>query len=203
MAMSELQSFAFDVSGTLNVQTANGPLEVPLTFTGAAAAPDRSAGTLVLSVYFFVLEMDAILIGDTMWTTNPQQPGAWVKSEVGTLALPNPALLMSGGTPALSEASVAGRERLDGADTIRLSGVAQLEALDRLDLGGDSGRIPTEAWIGADDKLVRRIVAEGSVSTDSLGLQLEGFEISGDASLRLDIRLSNFNAPVAIEPPGN
>ena len=201
--MSELQSFAFDVSGTLNLQTQNGPLDVPLTFTGAAAAPDRSAGTLLLSVYFFGLEMDVILIGDTMWTTNPQQSGVWFKSEVGTLALPNPALLMGGGTPALSEASVAGREQLEGADTIRLIGIAQLEALDRLDLGGDSGRIPTEAWVGAEDKLVRRIAAEGSVSTDSLGLQLEGFEISGDASLSLDIRLSDFNAPVTIEPPGN
>ena len=202
-AMSELQSFAFDVAGTLNLETQNGPLDIPLTFTGASVAPDRSAGALLLSVYFFVLEMDVIIIGDTMWTTNPQQPGVWFEAETGALALPNPALLMSGVTPALSEAAVIGEEQSLGIDTIRLSGVAQIEALDHLDLGGDSGRIPTEVWIGADDKFVYRIVAGGSIPTDGLGLELEGFEISGDASLQLDIHLSDFDAPVTIEPPDN
>ncbi len=195
-AMSQVESFAFEVTGHLLVDSTDSEVRIPLTYSGVSAAPGRSDASLILNVYFFSLQIDLIIIGDTVWTTNPQTE-VWEEASSDTIALPNPALLIGGDTPALSAPTIVGTEQVDGVETIHLTGVPQIDALSGL---GDE-LASADVWIGAEDWLVYRIDAGGEVDLDALGLPLSGVGLSGSAELSLDIRLYDFNMPVTIEPP--
>ena len=195
-AMSQVESFAFEVTGQLLIDSADSEVQIPVTYTGVSASPDRSQGSLVLNVYFFSLQIDLIAIGDTVWTTN-QQTDVWEETPSGSIALPNPALLMGGNAPALSDAEIVGSEQINGVEVYHLTGVPQIDALSGL---GDE-IASADVWIGAEDWLVYRIDAGGEVDLDSLGLPLAGAGLTGNAQLELEIRISDFGTPVEIEPP--
>ena len=194
--MSQVKSFAFAVTGHLLVDSADSEVRIPLTYNGVSAAPGRSRASLVLNVYFFSLQIDLVIIGDTVWTTNPQTE-VWEEAPSDSIALPNPALLIGGDTPALSDPVIVGTERVDGVETIHLSGVPQIGALSGL--GEDLAT--ADVWVGVEDWLVYRIAAGGEVDLDSLGLPLSSAGLTGSAELSLDIRLSDFDTPVEIETP--
>ena len=195
-AMSRVDSFAFDVTGHLLMESPDGETRIPLTYNGVSAAPDRSRASLVLNVFFFSLQIDLVMVGDTVWTTN-SQTDIWEEAPSGSIALPNPALLLGGQTPALADPVTVGTEDVDGVETIHLTGTPQIEALSGL---GDE-LVSADIWVGADDWLVQRIVAAGEVDLDSLGLPLASAGLQGSAELVLDVRLSEFDTPVVIEPP--
>ena len=194
--MESVESLAFYVTGQLLVESPDGAVRIPLAYNGVAAAPNRSQGSLVLNVFFFSLQIDLITVGDAVWTTNSQVE-VWEEAAPGSISLPNPALFISGGVPALSDPVIVGLEILDGVETVHLAGIAQIDALSGL---GD-GNVPADVWIGVDDWLVYRIDAQGRVNLDELGLQLADAGLTGEATLVLDIRLRDFNTPVSIEPP--
>ena len=195
-AMSEVESFAFAVTGHLLVDSTDSEVRIPLTYGGVSEAPGRSRGSLILNVFFFSLQIDLVIIGDTVWTTNPQVE-VWEEAPSDSIALPNPALLIGGDTPALSDPVTVGTEQVDGVETIHLRGVPQIDALSGL--GEELAE--ADVWVGIDDLLVYRIVAVGEVDLDSLGLPLASAGLTGSAELSLDIRLSDFNTPVEVEPP--
>lgn len=195
-AMSHVESFAFEVTGHLLVDSTDSEIQIPITYSGVSASPDRSEGSLVLNVFFFSLQIDLIIIGDTVWTTNPQTE-VWDEAPPGSIALPNPALLMGGNTPALSEPAIVGPEQIDGVETFHLTGTPQIEALSGL---GDE-IASADVWIGSEDWLVYRIDAGGEVDLDALGLPLASAGITGTANLVLEVRLSDFGTAVEIEPP--
>ena len=195
-AMSEAESFAFEVTGHLLVDSTDSEVRIPITYSGVSAAPDRSEASLVLNVFFFSLQIDLVIIGDAVWTTNPQTE-VWEEAPPGSIALPNPALLMGGDTPALSDPVIVAPEMVDGVETLRLMGTPQIEALSGL---GDE-IASADVWIGAEDWLVYRIDAGGEIDLDALGLPLASAGITGVADLVLEIRLSNYGTPVEIEPP--
>lgn len=195
-AMSEAKSFAFNVTGHLLVDSTDSEVRIPITYSGVSAAPDRSEASLVLNVFFFSLRIDLIIIGDNVWTTNPQTE-VWEQAPPGSIALPNPALLMGGDTPALSDPVIVGPEMVDGVETLRLTGIPQIEALSGL---GDE-IASTDVWIGAEDWLVYRIDAGGEIDLDALGLPLASAGITGMADLVLEIRLSDYGTLVEIRPP--
>ena len=197
-AMSEVESFAFDVTGQLLVDSTDSEVRIPISYSGVSASPDSSQASLVVNVFFFSLQIDLVIIGDAVWTTNPQTE-VWEKAEPGSIALPNPALLMGGGdTAALSDPVIVGPETLDGIETLHLTGTPQIEALSGL---GDE-LASADVWIGAEDWLVYRIDAGGEIDLDALGLPLASAGITGTADLVLEIRLSDFGTAVEIEPPG-
>ena len=105
--MSQVESFAFNVTGQLVVDSADSEIQIPVTYSGVSAVPDRSQASLVLNVFFFSLQIDLIIIGDAVWTTNPQTE-VWEEATPGSIALPNPALLMGGDTPALADPVIVG-----------------------------------------------------------------------------------------------
>ncbi len=195
-AMSHVESFAFDVTGDLLVDSTDSEVRIPIAYSGAAAAPDRTQGSLVLNVFFFSLQIDLIIIGDAVWTTNPQTE-VWEEALPGSIALPNPALLIGGDTPALADPVIAGPDMVDEVETLHLMGTPQIEALSGL---GDE-IASADVWIGAEDWLVYRIDAGGEIDLDALGLPLASAGITGTADLVLEIRLSDFGKPVEIEPP--
>ena len=195
-AMSQVESFTFEVTGFLLVDSTDGEVQIPVLYRGVSAAPDRSQASLVLNVFFFSLQIELIIIGDTVWTTNPQTE-VWEEGPSGSIALPNPALLLGGDTPALSDAVIVGFEQVDGVEVYHLTGVPQIDAL--VGLGDELAY--ADIWVGVEDRLVYGIGVVGEVDLDALGLPLSSAGLTGNAELTLEIRLSDFGTPVEIEPP--
>ena len=193
-AMVAAGTLRFDVDGELTMDTDGSTMNAQASFYGVAAAPDRMRGDLVLNVGAFALQMGVISADGTLYTTNPST-GAWqVALDFGGAAVPNLAALLTEGDAPLIDAEVLGEETLDGVQTVKLRGEARIEGLE--------GEFPSaDVWIGVDDRYVHRITSEGDVSLDSLGLGLSNAGLSGDAHIRLDMRLSGFGDAVSIEAP--
>ena len=194
--MAGVESFHFKVVGQLESVSSDRNIVIPITYTGDAVAPDRTSGQLTLSVIVFVLQMDVIMIGEEVWTTNIQT-GVWEKQEAESFGLPNPALLVSGGDPALDDARIVREETIEGVRMIRLSGKARLGGT----AGVDEESTTAEVWVGVDDRLVYRIRYSGNVDLDTLSLDLSAIGLGGVATLDLDMALSGFDEPVEIERP--
>ena len=194
-AMIDAGTLRFDVDGDLSMETDDSTMRARLSFDGEAAAPDRMRGDLILNLGAFALQMEAISAGGVLYTTNPST-GAWeVALDFGGAAIPNMATLLTEGESPLVGARVLGEDTLDGVRMIKLRGEARIEGLE--------GEFPrADVWIGADDDLIYRIASEGDLSLDSLGFAgLSSAGLSGDAYIRLDIRLSRFGEAVDIEAP--
>ena len=194
-AMVDAGTLRFAVDGDLSMETDDSTMRARLSFDGEAAAPDRMKGALILNLGAFALQMEAISAGGVLYTTNPST-GAWeVALDFGGAAIPNMATLLTEGESPLVGARVLGEDTLDGVRMIKLRGEARIEGLE--------GEFPrADVWIGADDNLIYRIASEGDLSLDSLGFAgLSSAGLSGDAYIRLDIRLSRFGEAVDIEAP--
>ena len=195
-AMVDVESAHFSVTGQLEIDSAGSEILVPFTYEGDYAAPDRTSGRLTLNLVVFLLEMDIVVIGDESWTTNPQT-GVWEAFPPGVSGLLNPVALISGDQLALGDASVIGEEVLAGIPTLRLEGTAQLGGL----VGVDDAPATVEVWTGVDDGLVHRVRYTGAADLDALGLRLADFGVAGEASVVLEMALSEFDEPVSIERP--
>ena len=194
-AMIDAGTLRFDVDGDLSMETDDSTMRARLSFDGEAAAPDRMRGALILNLGAFALQIEAISAGGVLYTTNPST-GAWeVALDFGGAAIPNMATLLTEGESPLVGARVLGEDTLDGVRMIKLRGEARIQGLE--------GEFPrADVWIGADDSLIYRIASEGDLSLDSLGFAgLSSAGLSGDAYIRLDIRLSRFGEEVDIEAP--
>ena len=194
-AMIDAGTLRFAVDGDLSMETDDSTMRARLSFDGEAAAPDRMKGALILNLGAFALQMEAISAGGVLYTTNPST-GAWeVALDFGGAAIPNMATLLTEGESPLVGARVLGEDTLDGVRMIKLRGEARIQGLE--------GEFPrADVWIGADDSLIYRIASEGDLSLDSLGFAgLSSAGLSGDAYIRLDIRLSRFGEAVDIEAP--
>ena len=196
-AMVAAETLRFDVDGDISMETDDSTVRAQLSFDGVAAAPDRMRGNLILNLGAFALRMEAISADGVLYTTNPST-GVWeVALNFDGAAIPNMAMLLAEGDAPLIDARVLGEDTLDGVRMIKLRGEARIEGLE--------GEFPrADVWIGADDSLIYRIASEGELSLDSLGglgLSVSGAGLSGDAYVRLDMRLSQFGEPVDIEAP--
>ena len=194
-AMAAAETLRFDVDGDISMETDDSTVRAQLSFDGVAEAPDRMRGDLILNIGGFALRMEVISAGGVLYTTNPST-GVWeVALDFGGAAIPNMAMLLAEGDAPLIGARVLGEDTLDGVRMVKLRGEARIEGLE--------GEFPrADVWIGADDSLIYRIASEGDLSLDSLGgLGLSGAGLSGDAYIRLDMRLSQFGEPVDIEAP--
>ena len=194
-AMSQVESFHFDVSGTFSVSTGQSSIEIPLSYVGDVQTPDKSHGLISLSVVVFALEMEIITIGAVTYTTNPES-GAWEISEGGGLGIPNLADFSLGGKPPLSHARFLDKKNRDGVDVYKLVGTAQFGTLDAA--GQES---EATIWIGVDDLLLREITVQADVALDAMGLPVGDMGLGGTGTIGLSIKLSDFGKPVTIEAP--
>jgi hypothetical protein len=74
-------------------------------------------------------------------------------------------------------------------------------------LGSSYDNLFLELWIGQDDSLIRRLILAGETTVDEqdsaglAGSALGAGDIGGKAEFTMTINYTNFNSPVAIEPP--
>ena len=82
--MQEVEFFHFDMDALVTIKEGGISLEVPLGLAGDFQAPDRSRGTVSISLGFFTLEFQIITIGDTQYTADPET-GEWqISIEAGS-----------------------------------------------------------------------------------------------------------------------
>ena len=195
-AMASVESFHFTTTGRLETTETESEMTLSLTFEGNSLSPDRTSARLTLGVSVFLLEIDIVTIGSDVYLTNPMT-GEWEITSADEFGIPNPVLLVSGVFPSLNDMENVGEERIGEIPSYHLSGSVTSADLEML--GADLESV--DIWIGAEDSLLYRISTQGLANLDDLGLSLEDMGLGGEATIALQIDLSDFNEPVTIEPP--
>jgi hypothetical protein len=192
-AMKQVESFHFEIEGSIKLAAGDSISEIPITFVGDFKSPDRVRGKLAVSLGFFALEMETIVIGDTTYSTNVQT-GKWEIAPGLAAALPNPAQFTESAVPALGNPVLLGTETLNGNQVYDLRGVPPPGIF-----AGPDGKV--EFWLSADSLLIVQIAIEGDISLESAGGAIGGIALSGTAPLQMTMRLSAFGEPVEINAP--
>ena len=196
-AMTEVESFHFELESTVSTSTDDADVGLPISFIGDYQAPDRIRGKLSLSLGFFSIEMETIAIGDTTYITNLDS-GEWEVSSGLGFGVPNPAELAVPGGVSLEGLTLVGEEDLDGIRVYHLKGAAPASIF------GDASDAEADFWIGVDDLRIRKVTAKGEVSfgdSGGLGLPFGGADLSGFATISLTVKFSDYDEPVVIEAP--
>ena len=198
LAMAGVRSLHFELEAGLTAPNVGITTEIPVVMTGDYQAPDRMKATTRVSLGLFEIESQTVIIGDTIYASDPVT-GEWEAASVPALLLLNPLDFV--GSDALDADNFAGvtllgLERLQGLETLRLS-----SAISGMSPGQDGDDVRVEIWIGVEDRLVLQIKLESEVVLEEVAAGLTALNVSGKAQLRIMMTLSNFNAPVEIEAP--
>ena len=193
VAMETAGTLHFDLEGEITVPTGDTETSIPVSFVGDMQMPDRLGGKVTLSVAFFTLEAESIVIGDTSYTTDLLTQ-EWKVAPGLASALPSPLDLLSENLSALEGVEFVGVESLDGWRVFHIRGTLPEGSLGDNELGFD-------VWIDLDDMLVRQAAVGGQVSLESLGNELESVGISGTARVAVTIKFSGHGEPVEIIAP--
>lgn len=169
--------------GGLALLSAEGDFKQPQMLRGSLKAQ--------LSDVPLPISINAIIIGDEAYLTNPLDPTRWEKVEDSqALSSFSPAQGVSAVLSGLQNPQAQGRETIEGVETHHIVGSANAAVLQPL-IGGPvpEGTLQIEVWIGAVDKLPRRIVAVGPLDP------------SEPEDIKRTLVLSDFGKDVTIERP--
>lgn len=185
----------------------NGPFE--LSGEGPVQPPDRASIDSSVTVSGFPLQVNLTRVGDEVFLGAlgqdfrvPLEPAQVALLDLGSL-FPT----LAGWT---TDPAEAGREEIDGTETVKVEGTVDAEAavaalapvlgVDGVDPADARAAVRTgtvEAWVGTEDLLPRRV---------RLVLDADGARLSpevGDVAVDLTASLSAFGEPVDIQPPDN
>ena len=193
--MSEVASFHFNLEASVGVDAGGIATQIPVSLVGDFQAPDRARLKLNVSLLFFTLETETVIIGDTVYSTDPVT-GEWQIESGLAIGLPSPTDFAGGPAPALDDAVLVGLEFLDGTQVYHLRGMIPGEIL-----GAPDSNSQADYWIGVENYLILKLVGEGEVSVEDLADELGGVSVSGPATIALTVVFSNYGAPVLIEAP--
>ena len=156
-------------------------------------APDRVRGCLKQSDPLGGIEVDFARIGDVVYIANPQT-SEWEIGESSEVRVDFLDFMGDDLIARLKELSVDGLGILNDVKVHRVTGIVTAASLGGttllrdFDVGG-GGELEIMYWVGVDDSLVRRFIAEGMV------------ELSGErADLFMSVEVSDFGQ-VLVEAP--
>ena len=195
-ALEDTASFHYEAEIQLDVPTSGASLPVTIESSGDFQAPDRSRGTVSVTVILVGVEFQFVLIGDENYVTDTDT-GEWQLT--GKLAVPfaDPhAFVGAEVLGSIERLALVGEEVMDGGRVYHLKGLLPAGALG--DEAG-AGEFQTDLWVGADDALVRRLTARGSIALQ--GGEVAGVELEGDADVRVFLKISDFGKSVTIVAP--
>jgi hypothetical protein len=193
-ALEEAGSWHMEADIQMEVAVQGLSVDVPFTMTMDFQAPDRSHATVSADLLGVALEMETIIIGDTIYATDPRT-GEWTVVEEPAIPF-SPRGLTGLGSGDLEGLVLEGLETLDGVLAYHLVGTVSSEALGLAppglegDLGGD---VQIEYWIGVEGALPRQVMLEGEVT--AVGDEL------GTLTLAVLATFSDYGKPVIIEAP--
>ena len=196
-ALAEAESYHFLVEAVIEVEEEGTTLELPFTFDGDFQQPDRLRGEMTMSLGFFSVETEIVLIGEDYYAKNPIS-GEWEANSSTLDAFPQPIAMfaMPGTLTSLTADPVlVGIEDLDGTQAYRLRVTG-----DGLGLGVDEP-ITLDLWVDLEELKLRRIEASlADVSSGATAGASDGL-LSGNLTLELNAVIGNYDAPVDIQPP--
>ena len=189
-AMSQVNQFEFELTHPQGRTSLGDGMELRRA-EGAVVLPDRLEVKAEVEFRPVFLNLEARVIGDQAWVTNPLAAGAWTETPVGEspLAFLDPAQLVSDVLAQLDGVSYPASGPTSTGPII-LEGTVEAEALSALVASVEAGSILN----------VRMTIdRETSRLTEAL---ITGRLQSGDTpdAARL-IRLSGFDSVIVIEPP--
>jgi len=197
-AMEEVGSFHFELEAGLTAPEVGITTEIPLLLTGDFQAPDRMKASATVSLGLFAAQSQIVLIGDTIYATDPQT-GEWEVTSDPELLLFNPLDFVGSDAPGLeglNDIALVGTEVLLGTETFHLSATVPAQSL-----GQGESDFRVDLWIGVGDALLHQIRLEGQFPLDSFGAAMGVGQLSGKANLRMTTTFSGFGVPVEIEAP--
>ena len=193
-AMQEAESYHFLIDALLTVKQEGASLELPFAFEGDFQAPDRLRGEMSLSMGFFSIETEVVLIGDTYYSKS-LETGEWVEDSQFADTLPLDVLTFASPTGLAQmdlEPRLVGIEELAGGPAYRI----------RANLAGDlyGGDKPADAdfWIDVDDKRFRKMLTQVELPPDA---GAEGSLLGGELAVSVEVELTDFGLPVDIQAP--
>ena len=209
-ALNDLDSFRLFTE--LVVSTAQGgtSIEFPITLQAEIRKPFDSKGALGIDIGFFSIEIQFITVDGEFYMTDPET-GDWVLGASASDFLPlNPSDFADAenfvGPDLLMESdklTLEGTEEIDGIDAYRITVSADSGSVELLE--GVDGELHMTFWVGVDDGLLYRMLAQGQLELPDSGAApsdslLGGFG-GGDTGFEILIEYSDFNTPVEIEAP--
>ena len=211
-AMQQVESFHAEVDAAFKVVQLEASFrmdeetfgtEFPIRFTGDFQTPDRASGELQVALGIVLLELDIITIGNIAYIGNPET-GVWEQYPLYLTGLPDPydLVLLPSDTSRYSDIEIGKDEMIGGVQTRNVKANLRGNLL-----GSSYDNLFMELWIGKDDGLIRRLTLAGETTVDerdSAGLAGSAFsagDTGGKAEFTMTINYTNFNSPVAIEPP--
>ena len=198
-AMAAVSSFQFGMESILSFESGGTAFDIPITMQGEYLAPDRSQGTVSLSVVFFTIESQFVTIGDTTYVTDPDS-GEWSIGQSPNLLFADPRDFANAEflkeADNFEELEFIGIETLDGLEVYHLSGIAVDEGV------GDD--LVVNFLIDVDDNLISQVTVSGAFQVD--GGQTDAVDLlgslgTGDATLEATLTFSAYGKPVSIEAP--
>ena len=197
--MAAVSSFQFGMESILSFESGGTAFDIPITMQGEYLAPDRSQGTVSLSVVFFTIESQFVTIGDTTYVTDPDS-GEWSIGQSPNLLFADPRDFANAEflkeADNFEELEFIGIETLDGLEVYHLSGIAVDEGV------GDD--LVVNFLIDVDDSLISQVTVSGAFQVD--GGQTDAVDLlgslgTGDATLEATLTFSAYGKPVSIEAP--
>ena len=197
--MAAVSSFQFGMESILSFESGGTAFDIPITMQGEYLAPDRSQGTVSLSVVFFTIESQFVTIGDTTYVTDPDS-GEWSIGQSPNLLFADPRDFANAEflkeADNFEELEFIGIETLDGLEVYHLSGIAVDEGV------GDD--LVVNFLIDVDDNLISQVTVSGAFQVD--GGQTDAVDLlgslgTGDATLEATLTFSAYGKPVSIEAP--
>ncbi|MDP6402067.1 MAG: DUF3105 domain-containing protein [SAR202 cluster bacterium] len=196
--MAGVGSFRFELETVVTVSAGGFEVDVPLSFVGDYRAPDSVKGKSVMSLSTLDVESEIVIIGDTIYATNPET-GEWEVNSNPELLMLSPLDFVGDNIPSSDEfqgLELVGEEMLDGIAVFHLRGLALPVGFARIE-----GEARADFWIGARDLLIHRITIEGELPLDQFSGPLSTGNITGTAKIAATITFSAYGEPVTIEAP--
>jgi hypothetical protein len=196
-ALAVAASYHFLVEAVIKVEEEGTSLELPFTFEGDFQQPDRLRGQMTLSLGFFSVESEIVLIGQDYYATDPVS-GEWEANSGVVDALPQAiaAFAMPGNLASIAaNPMLVGVEDFAGRPAYRVRLAGDGEQL------GAGGPFVLDLWIDSEDLKLRRIattvtdVPAGAVAGAQAG------PLSGDLTVDVSAVIGSYDAPVHIQPP--
>ncbi len=196
-ALAVAASYHFLVEAVIKVEEEGTSLELPFTFEGDFQQPDRLRGQMTLSLGFFSVESEIVLIGQDYYAKDPVS-GEWEANSGVVDALPQAiaAFAMPGNlTSIAANPMLVGVEDFAGRPAYRVRLAGDGEQL------GAGGPFVLDLWIDSEDLKLRRIattvtdVPAGAVAGAQAG------PLSGDLTVDVSAVIGSYDAPVHIQPP--
>jgi hypothetical protein len=159
---------------------------------GDVARPDRLRATINGTALGMQVQVEVVLIGDTVYMTNPLPPGNWQSSPTGLspVGFFDPQTGVAALLKEVAGLTPLGEAEVDGVPAYHLSGKVPTSALESITGSSLTGaEVEVELWVGKEDLYLLQAKITGQITPTE-----------GTGMVRW-LRFSQFNREISIEPP--